>query len=54
MTHLAFIQKNADSLKRTSADGKLEETNQWYAVAKIAGIKMIEHVKSSTIVILYQ
>ncbi len=29
-------------------EGKLEETNQWYATAKISGVKLIEAIRNTT------
>ena len=34
--------------RRCSTYRRLEPTNQWYAIAKIAGIKMVMHYASST------
>ena len=34
--------------------GTLEPTNEWYAIAKIAGIKLVKRIVSSTVVIGFQ
>ena len=44
MDQVVYIQKNLSNLlkKNTLLTGKLEETNEPYAIAKIAGVKMCE------------
>jgi GDP-L-fucose synthase len=43
---LASIKTSATTAKRNLLTDTLEPTNEWYAIAKITGVKLSSHQKS--------